>query len=161
VDSSRRIWHAESSTPASDSGTLIHGNARSTALWRFRPAVNLRLTIVDFQFAKCHPGGSRTSLLWSETGRLPRKDVKNEGRSGNVYENKGSIDTMAENYSGFCAWLESFLQNWTTIDGSFWQKMRRKCGNWGEAGSRIGSAVYRPIDLSAGHGPLTKNIIGP
>jgi len=52
---------------------------------------------------------------------------------------------MTENYSGFSAWLASFLQKWTTIDGSFWQKMHRKCGNWGEAGSRIGSADYRPI----------------
>jgi len=94
-------------------------------------------------------GRSPTRWAWSENGAFTHKDVKNEGRSGNVYENKGSNDTMTENYSGFCAWLGSFLQKWTTNDGSFWQKMHRKCGNWGEAGTRIGSAVYRTIAPSA------------
>jgi hypothetical protein len=35
--------------------------------------------------------------------RSTQKDVKNEGRSGDVYENKGEIDKMADNSAGFLA----------------------------------------------------------
>ena len=73
------------------------------------------------------PGGRNSALHlgWSGTHNKPHvvaeeekslgeaadhKDVKNEGRSGNVYENKGSNDTMTDNYSGFCAWSAPFLQ---------------------------------------------------
>ena len=49
----------------------------------------------------------------------PLKDVKYEGRSGNVYENKGSIDTMSETMSGICAWLEPILQKITDCEGQF------------------------------------------
>jgi hypothetical protein len=38
------------------------------------------------------------------------KDVKNEGRPGKVYENKGARDKMPEIISGICARLEPFLQ---------------------------------------------------
>src|ERR1019366_6187309 len=38
------------------------------------------------------------------------KDVKNEGRSGKVYENKAARDTMSESISGICARLKPFLQ---------------------------------------------------
>src|ERR1035441_663226 len=37
------------------------------------------------------------------------KDVKNEGRSGNLYENKGSIDIMSEQDSGISARLRRSL----------------------------------------------------
>jgi len=35
--------------------------------------------------------------------RITQKDVKNEGTSGDVYENKGMSDTMPENQSDFLA----------------------------------------------------------
>ena len=36
-------------------------------------------------------------------GPPPQKDVKNEGRSGYVYENKGSHDKLTEKMPGICA----------------------------------------------------------
>ena len=38
------------------------------------------------------------------------KDVKNEGRSGNVDENKGTMDKMPEKMSDICARSKPFLQ---------------------------------------------------
>src|ERR1035437_9016588 len=38
------------------------------------------------------------------------KDVKNEGRPGKVYENKGAMDKMSERMSDICARLKPFLQ---------------------------------------------------
>jgi hypothetical protein len=35
--------------------------------------------------------------------RITQRDVKNEGTSGDVYENKGEHDKMADNLSGFLA----------------------------------------------------------
>jgi hypothetical protein len=49
----------------------------------------------------------------------PPKDVKNEGRSGNVYENKGSIDRLSEEMSGICAWSKPILQKITDWEGQF------------------------------------------
>ena len=37
------------------------------------------------------------------------KDVKNEGRPGYVYENKGTSDKMSERMSDICARLKPFL----------------------------------------------------
>jgi hypothetical protein len=100
--------------------------------------------------------GSRTCFSRSGTNREKQKDAKNEGRSGNVYENKGPTDTMTDNYSGFCAWFASFSQKWTKIQPAFWQKMHRLRDNWGEAGTKIGSSVHRPIDPSAEHGVVLR-----
>ena len=50
-----------------------------------------------------------------EGGPPTPKDVKNEGRSGNVYENKGPNDTMTDNISGFCAWSHAILHKNTRI----------------------------------------------
>jgi hypothetical protein len=38
------------------------------------------------------------------------KDVKKEGRSGNVYENKGQYDTLPHTKSDISAWLHAILQ---------------------------------------------------
>jgi hypothetical protein len=40
-------------------------------------------------------------LIKVRNGALTRRDVKNEGTSGDVYENKGASDTMPDNASGF------------------------------------------------------------
>jgi hypothetical protein len=49
----------------------------------------------------------------------PPKDVKNKGRSGNVYENKGSNDKMTDTVSGICAWLSVVLQKNTDFERHF------------------------------------------
>jgi hypothetical protein len=49
----------------------------------------------------------------------PQKDVKNEGTSGDVYENKGSNDKMPEKMSGFCARLRPILQKTTDFKWHF------------------------------------------
>ncbi len=43
------------------------------------------------------------------------KDVRNEGRSGNVYENKGTADNLPETKDDICAWLEGILHKITRI----------------------------------------------
>ena len=43
------------------------------------------------------------TLIKVRNGALTHKDVKNEGTSGDVYENKGVNDTMPDNPSGFLA----------------------------------------------------------
>jgi hypothetical protein len=77
------------------------------------------------------------------------KDVKYEDRSGNVYENKGSNDTLPDNYSSFNAWSAPFLQKWTKIRRAFWLNPHKSDDHWGEAGTKIGLSVHRPIDPSA------------
>jgi hypothetical protein len=39
-------------------------------------------------------------LIKVRNGALTPRDVKNEGTSGDVYENKGAYDTMPDNTSG-------------------------------------------------------------
>jgi hypothetical protein len=56
---------------------------------------------------------------------------------------------MTDNYSGFCAWSAPFLQKWTKIQRAFWLNPHKSDDNWGEAGTKIGSSVHRPIDPSA------------
>ena len=91
--------------------------------------------------------GSRTEMGENSRGApAAHKDVKNEGRSGNVYENEGSSDTMTENYSGFCAWSAYFLQKLTGIQRAFWPNMHKSDDNWGEVGTPnrfIGPSVHR------------------
>jgi flagellar biosynthesis/type III secretory pathway chaperone len=50
------------------------------------------------------------TLMKVRKGGLTRKDVKNEGRSGNVYENKGSHDNLSEDNSDISAGLMPILQ---------------------------------------------------
>jgi hypothetical protein len=49
-------------------------------------------------------------------GKQPtRKDVKNEGRSGNVYENKGPCDIVPDTKGDISAWLHVILHRKTHI----------------------------------------------
>jgi hypothetical protein len=50
---------------------------------------------------------------------LHAKSIKNEGRSGNVYENKGSMDKMPEKISDICARPKAFLQKFPVFEGQF------------------------------------------
>jgi hypothetical protein len=71
-----------------------------------RRARRSQLIHASRQRTKSHAGGATTL-----------KDVKNEGRSGNVYENKGSDDQLSESISGICAWLKVILQRISVFDG--------------------------------------------
>jgi hypothetical protein len=52
----------------------------------------------------------------SRTGDLASlKDVKNEGRSGNVYENKGTTDDLPDTKDDISAWLDAILHGNTRI----------------------------------------------
>ena len=84
---------------------LFRRRARRVQVGRYTAfGRGLATTHVSRQRTKSHAGGPATP-----------KDVKNEGRSGNVYENKGSSDTMTDNISGFCAWLHAILHKNTRI----------------------------------------------
>jgi hypothetical protein len=48
-------------------------------------------------------------------GAVPPKDVKNEGRSGNVYENKGPYDNFPDTKDDISARLNAILQKITRI----------------------------------------------
>jgi hypothetical protein len=68
---------------------------------------------------------SHTSNQQKVTFRAPPppKDVKNEGRSGNVYENKGPDDKLPDEVSGFCAQLRPILQKTTDFKRHFALKL--------------------------------------
>ena len=112
-------------------------------------------------------GGQATIMAGRQhTGQRPEggtthKDVKNEGRSGNVYENKGSNDTMTENYSGFCAWSAPFLQKLTKIQRAFWPNTHKSGDHWAEAGTRIGSSAHRPIASARGSSEMAQSSNNP
>jgi hypothetical protein len=40
-------------------------------------------------------------MIEIKKAKLTHRDVKNEGTSGDVYENKGASDTMTDNAAGF------------------------------------------------------------
>ena len=56
------------------------------------------------------------------------KDVKNEGRSGKVYENKGVMDKMPETMSDICAWLKPLLQKIGVSSSPNSTKVGERCG---------------------------------
>ena len=62
-------------------------------------------------------GRSPTRWAWSENGAFTHKDVKYEGRSGNVYENKGPSDNLPDTKDDICAWLDAILQKKVGILG--------------------------------------------
>jgi hypothetical protein len=51
----------------------------------------------------------------SHWGASPLKDVKNEDRSGNVYENKGSSDNLPDTKDDISARLHAILHRETRI----------------------------------------------
>src|ERR1019366_3102895 len=56
------------------------------------------------------------------------KDVKNEGRPGYVYENKGTTDKMSEIISAICARLKPLLQKIGVCSTRIAAKFRRPTG---------------------------------
>ena len=105
---------------------------------RFRPAADLRLSMVDSRFAKCPTSdfGLRTSdsvcypplwqlANWVRNGALTHKDVKNEDCSGDVYENKGKETKCRPLKSGFLHENAQIERQLTKICRIYGQKMRR------------------------------------
>ena len=52
-------------------------------------------------------GFSANPLMKVRRGGLTQKDVKNADRSGDMHENKGTIDKMSQAKSDFCAQLNN------------------------------------------------------
>src|SRR5271157_4019927 len=76
-----------------------------------RLIVDCRFSIFDCRFAKCPPLWRLTNVLFKVRNRvLTQRDVKNEDRTGYVYENTGGDDKMAGEKTGFYtkmhAWRE-------------------------------------------------------
>ena len=68
--------------------------------------------------------GSETELVPGGGKRLrdmvlPNKDVKNEGRSDDVYENKHTHDTMTEDENDFVSENASILKNLAVFEEQF------------------------------------------
>ena len=132
---------------------------------------SLRL-ICDWRLANCpHFGGSRTRCsrradpfamlragsqgrryLSLRNGALALRDVKNEGRSGYVYENTGNDDKMSSYKTGFCTKMHPLREDQQESVGL----MGRKCIGYAiirdEVGYKIGSSDHRPIGPSEEHG---------
>jgi hypothetical protein len=56
------------------------------------------------------------TLMKARQGGVRLKDVKNEGRPGYVYENKGMSDKLSDNISDVSAWSEGILQKRAALD---------------------------------------------
>jgi hypothetical protein len=62
----------------------------------------------------------------TQGGRPPQKDVKNEGRSGDIYENKGQGDNLTDSNSGICAQSKPILPKITDCEGPFAARVPRR-----------------------------------
>ena len=90
---------------------------------RFQPAADLRLSIVDCRLAKCPPMRRLTNTLVKtcrpegrryisvRNGVLTHRDVKNEGTSGDVYENKGRETKCTHINTAFYTKMHEFRDN--------------------------------------------------
>ena len=65
----------------------------------------------DSQQPTCRGRGRKVA----RGARAPLKDVKNEGRSGNVYENKGPCDNLPDTKDDISARLHAILHKNTRI----------------------------------------------
>ena len=70
------------------------------------------------------------------------KDVKNDDRSGKVYENKGAMDKMSEIISDICARLEPFLQKIGVNSASKCANCIRRCAEWPHGGRRLAGVPH-------------------
>jgi hypothetical protein len=79
------------------------------------PNAEKELLMQRMKHSSLRPLWRLTNVLFKvRNGALAHRDVKNEGTSGDVYENKGVSDTMTDNLS------------------VFWQSFHRLCDKWGE-----------------------------
>ena len=79
-------------------------------------------------------GGLTNSLVGVRNGAQTLRDVKNEGTSGDVYENKGADDIMSRYCAGFLQKIQGFRgnserkQRILTGNGTFVGREAEKCG---------------------------------
>ena len=77
------------------------------------------------------------------------RDVKNEGTSGDVYENTGDDDNMSGEKPGFYTKMHSLREDQQESVGL----LGRECIGYaiirGEGGTKISSSPHPPIDPSA------------
>jgi hypothetical protein len=79
------------------------------------PNTEKELLMQRMKHSSLRPLWRLTNVLFKvRNGALAHRDVKNEGTSGDVYENKGVSDTMTDNLL------------------VFWQRFHRLCDKWGE-----------------------------
>ncbi len=98
---------------------------------RFQPAADLRLTIVDLRSA--HPRWRLTNKLTEvRNGALTLRDVKNEDRSGYVYENTVNDDKMSGEKTSFCTKMYPFHDNRQQSVGLMGRKCTSQAINRGE-----------------------------
>ena len=85
----------------------------------------------------------------------PIKMLKNEGRSGNVYENKGPCDNLPDTKDDISAWLHAILHRNARIlwqpstlfaQFGFWSLGWSAGGVWGVEGAGTDSARFLPCD---------------
>jgi hypothetical protein len=71
------------------------------------------------------PGGPRIHDNNQEGRESHKRDVKNEGTSGDVYENKGSYDTMSHNQDDLLTENNKFLAKSDDNRSAFGERMRQ------------------------------------
>jgi hypothetical protein len=82
----------------------------------------------------------RLTLIKVRKGALTHRDVKNEGTSGDVYENKGAHDTMPDNKSRFWHKMHKFRDKGRESVGFF----GRECTDY----AIIGAKKRRPLEAA-------------
>ena len=110
-----------SSNPKSNIGVEAGGRDRPGFVPSAAPTIQSRARhaqpglvmprVEDSQQPKCRGRGRKVARGESST----LKDVKNEGRSGNVYENKGPYDNLPDTKADICARLRPALHKCTRI----------------------------------------------
>jgi hypothetical protein len=93
--------------------------------------VDFRLSIADLRSA-FHCGGSRMSFSRVRNGALTLRDVKNEDRSGYVYENTVNDDKMSGEKTSFCTKMYPFHDNRQQSVGLMGRKCTSQAINRGE-----------------------------
>jgi hypothetical protein len=95
---------------------------------------------------------NRKSSIDNCQGALTLRDVKNEGTTGDVYENKGDGDRMSSEKHGFYTKMHKLREDQQKSVGF----LGRECTDYaiirGEGIHKIGPSVHRFIDPSEEHG---------
>jgi hypothetical protein len=92
----------------------FYPSTASTIRWRARRGqLGVAPLLVGGLAATYASRQRRKSRAWGE--RAIPKDVKNEGRSGNVYENKGPCDNLPDTENDISARLHAILHKSTPI----------------------------------------------
>ena len=83
--------------------------------WRARRAQLGATPLLVGEPTTTHASRRRRKSRWGK--RITHKDVKNEDRSGNVYENKGQDDNLPDTKGDISAWLHAILHRGASVLG--------------------------------------------